>query len=495
MSLDDIDVVRRPVIVEQPHILGPGTDFFTEDGRPVRPQPSAHTIHKVFSGSALDLNAMGNKDGEDEDEEAAAVPVAQGSASRPGGDATMSSIFHQVSSDSDRERTKATKNKTTVLVVGGNGYIASHVVANLLSDGYTVRITVAEALESAEQLELYSLVPDAGHRLSITEADITNASAFRDVIRGCKYVVHCGVSPSHSLREKNVVQVHVDSVQALFDAIRLSGKPTLKRVILTGSAAAVFHIQDPVPPRGRFDESSWNLRATAQSDPVPFAKISFEREAWRLQKMFGVELVVILPSIVIGPSLLHETSEAMRTIHDLASGSPYAPNLFWNFVDVRDVAKAHVRAMENADLVDQRIIVSNACLSLCEIGQLIKKAFPHLNPPIKAAPLWITLIVAPLTHARVKLSFLWRNLGVKKVLDSSKSIRELGLELTPMERTVADSVDQLIRAGHLPAKPTQEQQQVLDAARARRAFIRNTVFLSVTAGVVVLAALKMRSKN
>lgn len=491
MSLDDMDVVHRPKIIEQPHLLGPGNDFFTEDGRPVRPQPSAHTLQKVFSGSALDLNAMNNDDEEENDE--GESPRHSNTAAKNGG-VTVSTILTQLTTESERERSKAAKNKTTVLVVGGNGYVASHVVAKLLDAGYSVRITIAEPLDSSEQLELYSMVPDAGHRLSITEADVTNASAFRDVIRGCKFVVHCGVSPSQA-RERDVIRAHLESVQALFDAIRLNGKPSVKRVILTGSAAAVFHIQDPLPPSGKFDESSWNTRATARTDPVPFAKISFEREAWRLQKMFGIELIVILPSIVIGPSMLHETSEAMRTIHDMASGSAlfsYAPNLCWNFVDVRDVAEAHVRAMENQDLTDQRIIVSHSCHSLSEIGQLIQQAYPHLNAPTKSAPSWITLIVAPLTIARVKMSFLWRNLGVRKPLDNSRCTQLLDLTLTPLQQTVADSVAQLIRAGHLPPPPTPQQLAEQQAAARRKSLAKYIVAVGAVGGAAAVFAARWK---
>lgn len=491
LSLDDMDVIRRPKIIEQPHLLGPGNDFFTEDGRPVRPQPSAHTLQKVFSGSALDLNAM--KDDEEDEEIAAAEPsdAVTGDSQQSTSGATVTTILTQLSCESERERSKALKNKTTVLVVGGNGYVACHVVAKLLDAGYSVRITVSEPLDSAEQLEIYSTVPDAGHRLSITEASVTNPGAFREVLRGCKYVVHCGVSPAQAQREKDIIRAHLESVAALFDAIRLNGKPSVKRVVLTGSAAAVFHIQDPVPPTGAFNEQSWNTRATATTDPVPFAKLSFEREAWRLQKMFGVELVVMLPSIVIGPSLLHETSEAMRTIHDLASGSPFfpfAPNLYWNFVDVRDVAEAHVRAMEHNDISEQRIIVSTDCLSLSEIGALIKKSHPHLTPPTYSAPSWITLIVAPLSHAKVKMSFLWRNLGVKKVLDNRKSLELLDMQMTPLERTVADSVEQLIRAGHLPPPPTPEQAREEAIAANRRQQVLCAAGIAIAIGAVTAFA-------
>lgn len=444
LSLEDMDVIRRPRIVEQPHVLGPGTDFFTEDGRPVRPQPSAHTIHKVFSGSALDLNAMQSI--EDEEVTPRTPPPAAPLAT------TVSTILSQVTTESEKERSKFSKSKTTVLVIGGNGYLSSHIVAKLLDAGYTVRVTVADELDNQQQIELYSMVPEAGHRLTISEADVTKASSFRDVIPGCKYVVHCGVSPS-AVRDRDIVLAHMDAVQALFDAIRFNGKSSVKRVILTGSASAVLNVQDPIPASGKFDESCWNTKATALADPFAFAKLSFEREAWRLKKMFGTELMVILPSIVIGPSLTHETSEAMCTLVDLASGSPlfpFAPNMNWNFVDVRDVADAHIRAMEHPDLKDERLIVSNQCLSLSEVGRMIKASHPHLHPPTRSAPFWLTLLIAPLVHARVRISFLWRNLGVRRVLDSSKAKRELGLELTPIETTVRDSIDELIRTGMLP---------------------------------------------
>ena len=429
LSLDDLDIIQRPKFVERPHLLGPGVDFFTEDGQPVRPQPSAQTLHKVFSGSALDLNAMGDPNS---DEELSSAPASSSPPPAASG-ATVSTIFSQISHESEVERNKNARSKVTILVVGGSGYVANHVVAKLLDTGYTVRMTVADALDEQQELELYSISPEAGKRLTIVEADITSATALKELIRGCRYVVHCGVSPGNNVTEGQVVKVHNAAVGALFDAIRLLGKPSVKRVVITGSAAAVFNIRDPPPPSGKFDESNWNKKADPKLEPVPYAKITFENEAWRLQKMFGVELVVILPSIVIGPSRTHEISEAMRTINDLASGSPYfpfAPNMHWNFVDVRDVAEAHVRAIENADIKDQRIIVSNECLSLSEIGQLIKKAFPHLHPPTMSAPTLLTLIVAPLTHARVRLAFIWRNLGVKKVLDNSKAVHELGLEFT-----------------------------------------------------------------
>lgn len=444
LSLEDMETVRRPNLVERPHVLGPGADFFTEDGQPVRPQPGALTLQKVFSGSALDLNAM---NGELLSDEELNSPVGQART------LPVSTILNQLSSESEKEKAKLAKSKIHVLVIGDNAYVASHVVAKLLDTGYTVRVTLPDAMNRQQQLDLYSMNREQAQRLTIVEADMTNSAALRDAIRGCRYIIHCGC-PALGAKEKNPVKYHTEAVQALFDGIRLSGKSTVKRVVLTGAASSVMNITDPTPPSGTFDETCWNTVATAEADPVPFAKIFFEKEAWRLQQMLGVELVVLEPSICIGPSRTEETSEAMMTIQSLANTPwyfPFCPNLYWNFVDIRDVAEAHVRSLERPDVRDQRVIVSNACLSLTDISRIIRRLYPHLSTPTRTANTFLTLLVAATQSAQgVNLRFLWRSLGVRKPLSNVRAKEELSMQFTPIEETIGACVEQMIRAGELP---------------------------------------------
>lgn len=457
MSLEDMDTVLRPNLVEHPHLLGPGADFFTESGEPVRPQPGAQTFQKVFSGSALDLNA-GNLDLSDDENATAASttsPVGQAQRIMP-----PSSILNQISSENEKEKARAAKMKIHVLVIGESGYLASHVVTKLLDAGYSVRMTVPDATRHQKLMDLYSANRDVAQRLAIVLADVTNSNSLRDVIRGCRYIIHCGCS-SASVQAKDPVGLYTKAVRALFDGIRLSGKSTVKRVVLTGAASSVMHITEADPPSGMFDESSWNGVATAEADPLPFAKLVFEREAWRLRKMMGVELVVLLPSISIGPSLTDETSEAMVTIEGLANSSklfPFCPNLSWNFVDVRDVAEAHVRALEVAEVRDQRIIVSNECVSLPELCRTIKLLYPQLTPPTHTAWTFVTLGIASVVlWNTVNLRFLWRSLGVQKRLDNHRAKEELGVVFTPMRQTLNDCLEQMMRTTQ--AQLQQQQQQ------------------------------------
>lgn len=448
MSLEDMDTVLRPNLVEHPHLLGPGADFFTELGEPVRPQPGQQTFQKVFSGSALDLNA-GNADMSDEDQTASS-PAGQGARAVP-----PNSILNQIATENEREKARTAKMKIHVLVIGESGYLASHVVAKLLDAGYSVRMTVPDTARQQKQIDLYGASRDVAQRLTILQADVTNSNSLRDAIRGCRYIIHCGCS-SVSPQSKDPVALYTKAIRALFDGIRLSGKSTVKRVVLTGAASSVVHITEDDPPSGMFDESNWNGVATAEADPLPFAKLAFEREAWRLRVMMGVELVVLLPSISIGPSLTDETSEAMVTIEGLANSSrffPFCPNLSWNFVDVRDVADAHVRALEVAEVRDQRIIIANECVSLPELCRTMKQLCPQLTPPTHTAWNFVTLGIATVVlWNSVNLRFLWRSLGVRKRLDNRRARELLGVTFTPMQDTLKDCLDQLTRSAKATAE-------------------------------------------
>ncbi|KAF5224293.1 putative NAD dependent epimerase/dehydratase family [Trypanosoma cruzi] len=492
LSLEDMEIVRRPNLVKQPHILGPGVDFFTEDGQPVRPQPGAHTLQKVFSGSALDLNAMnGDILSEEEMPQPNAFPPnPQEQYVLPG--ATVSTILNQLSSETEKGRAKSVKNKTNVLVIGGIGYISSHVVAKLLDAGYTVRVTVADTLSEQQQMDFYSMDQGPERRLTIFEADMTNSSALRDAMRGCKYVIHCGCPTSPG--NKDPVALHTSAIRTLFDAIRSTGKSTVKRVLITGAASSVFHITDPDPPSGAFDESCWNTVATAATDPVPYARICFEKEAWRMKQMIGVELVVILPSITIGPSRTEEISNAMMQIQGLATASPsfpYAPNLYWNYVDVRDVAEAHVRALECQEVKDQRVIVSNGCFSYAEIAEMIKEAYPHLTPPTRTANTLMTLLIGA-TQSQVKMGFLWRFVGVRKRLQTHRATVDLDIKFTPMKETIRVCIDQLIRAGEVPAPnaPRATCTRKLFAAKKRVGLL----LCAAAAAVWIVARTRVRQR-
>src|SRR5690242_16231457 len=74
-----------------------------------------------------------------------------------------------------------------VCVTGSSGFIAAHLVGQLLERGYRVRGTVRG---SADRYPFLSAMPGARERLELVSADLTAEGAFDEAVRGCEYVLH-----------------------------------------------------------------------------------------------------------------------------------------------------------------------------------------------------------------------------------------------------------------------------------------------------------------
>lgn len=517
LSLDHMETVTRADLIRQNHILGPGVDYFTQDGKPVKPHPGMEELQRVFSGSTLDLNALGSggelsaaSQSPREEEWNVSVHASSGS---PSG-APLSAFFFQqhllslpesvisspcASTCNEWNTGKGMGNSDIVMVIGDNVYIATSVVAKLLSVGYSVRVTVSDSAKAPHyESSFYTLQYDIAQRLAVFIADMTDEEALSCAMKGCQYVVHCGYSnitsssslPSDvehtqmfldaSVSGRNLVsasthavsddeenkyysiQYSERAVKALFAAIRKVGASTIKRVIITGAYTSVFDVADADPASGLFDENCWNTKTSPEDDPAVFAKILFEKEAWRLQRMIGVEMVVLLPAVPIGLSCTAETGECMQIIQDLATTKfPFCPDLCWNFVDVQDVAECHLRALQNPDLRQGRIIISTACLSLVELSGLLKEVRPSLSPPVKTLNKLLSFFAFQLNVSRFRRrKRLWRSLGKRKVLDNCKAKRVLGMEFTPLEKALDECLERILTSSSSNSDREQTSQTV-----------------------------------
>lgn len=110
-----------------------------------------------------------------------------------------------------------------------------------------------------------------------------------------------------------------------------------------------------------FDENCWNEEPF--SDLYNKSKTMAEKEAWSVQKGTGrFELVTICPSIVIGPIISNSDFTSGKFVKDaiLGKGEPLPENFGMPFVDVRDVAKAHLMAVLVPQAAGERFILHNA---------------------------------------------------------------------------------------------------------------------------------------
>jgi dihydroflavonol-4-reductase len=344
---------------------------------------------------------------------------------------------------------------TRVCVTGASGFIASCIVEMLLARGYHVRGTVRNRSRARDVGHLEAL-PGAADRLQLVEADLCVPGAFDDAVAGCRSVLHTA-SP-YVLNVNDAQRDLVDpAVRGTEHVLRSCARTdSLQRVVVTSSMAAITD----EPESGRvLTEADWNEKSSLTRNPYYYSKTLAERAAWAFMHddRPRFDLVVINPFLVIGPSLTPRINTSNQVLVDMLSGAyPGIINLAWGFVDVRDVALAHILAMETPQAAG-RYLCASATLAMREVVELMRQSgygrgrLPRLpldNPPGNAI-VWLASFVQPSGVG----SYLRSHVGRVPHFDNSKIRRELGLEFRPVESSILDAVADLERWGHVRVPP------------------------------------------
>lgn len=332
-----------------------------------------------------------------------------------------------------------------VLVTGGSGYIASHIVAQLLEAGFEVRATVRNPDDESKTAHLRAL--EGAARLELVAADLMKPGDFHGAVEGCQAVVHA--ASSVRLRaddpQRDIVDVAVDGTRNVFDAI--DAAQSVHTVVVTSSIAAI--IDDAKDPSYLFTEEDWNDSATVHTAPYPLSKALAEREAWTRSEAADYRVVTISPALVLGPVFTKtHIRSSPNVLHDLLSGKfPLAPRFRFSIVDVRDVARAHVEALRRPD-AQGRHILSNRGMWMRELAEMLRPEYPKHKVPRFQMPNFAMYGVA-LFDKRLSWDFLRRNLDVQRRLDNSKSKEALGIEYRPIRETILDTARSFVERGLL----------------------------------------------
>jgi dihydroflavonol-4-reductase len=339
-----------------------------------------------------------------------------------------------------------------VCVTGAGGFIASQIVKDLLGAGYRVRGTVRNP-KKTESVQHLTALPGAAERLELVAADLLEPASFDAAVAGCAYVMHTASPYVLDVKDpqKDLVDPAVEGTRAVLAAAQRAGG--VERVVLTSSMAA---ITDEPDEQHRLTEADWNEKSSLSRNPYYYSKVLAEKEGWRFveAEQPGFDLVVINPFLVIGPSLTPAVNTSNQLFVDLLSGTyPGIMTITWGFVDVRDVAKAHIKAMETPG-AQGRYICAGETVSMRDVVALLaENGFDEHELPRRG-------LDCALGDFAIKLGSYFQPKGVGSYLrthvgrtpnyDTSKIQRELGLAFTPVKTTILDTLADLERWGHLP---------------------------------------------
>lgn len=343
-----------------------------------------------------------------------------------------------------------TSSERTVLVTGASGFIAAHVVRELLARGYRVRGSVRGNV-SEPRFEALRALPGAKERLTLHAANLMDEAAWPRLVAGCDAVVHTA-SP-FSLEAADPKRDLIDpAVAGTRHVIGAAIAAEVPRVVFTSSIAAVT--DEPITGR-TFTEADWNERSSVTRNPYYASKAAAERAAWALAPDgHDTRVVSINPGLSIGPAIGQGLNTSNATLRDLLSGGyPMIVSLDWAFVDVRDVALAHVAALELDEARGRYLCVART-LSMHETARVLREEGLTAGYPIPRLRLTgrvgdMLVRVYARTRSPGLRSYLGTHLGRSLSVDGSRITRELGVAYRPVRETLRDTIAYLEGAGHL----------------------------------------------
>src|SRR5262249_11671378 len=149
-----------------------------------------------------------------------------------------------------------------------------------------------------------------------------------------------------------------------------------------------------------YDERDWSN----SNEPIGAyqkSKTLAERAAWdfvnALPAERALELVTVNPGVVLGPVLDDDFSTSGDIVKKLLCREmPGCPNVGWAMVDVRDVAKMHLLALETKEAAGQRFICAGAHAWMIDVAKVLDRHFAPrgYKVPMRRIPAWVLKVAA-----------------------------------------------------------------------------------------------------
>jgi len=324
------------------------------------------------------------------------------------------------------------------LVTGGTGFIGSSIVRELLHADYEVRVLIRDGSDTRnlDGLEIERVI-----------GDITDPTSLAAAMRGCTHVFHAAALYSFWVTVPGLIErVNVEGTRNVLQASLEAG---IERVIYTSSVAALA-----VPDK-------WN--SVDELTPIDPKKIigTYKKSKYAAEQVAleyaakGLPVVIVNPSFPVGPRDIKPTPTGQTIVDFLNHRLPAYVDTGMNVVDVEDVARGHVLAVENGR-IGERYILGGKNMTMGELLALLSRVTgipaPRVRLPYRALlamsyanAAWckMTRTTPRMTPDTIRMSRHYM------YYDPAKAIDELGLPQTEPEVALAKAVDWYVENGYV----------------------------------------------
>ncbi len=325
---------------------------------------------------------------------------------------------------------------TRILVTGANGHLGSNIVRRLLRQGHDI-VPFVRRTSDLQGLE--------GLGLTYAYGDILDETSLRRAAEGCEVIIHAAaVYRFYAPRAAAVIEPAVVGTRNVVAAGQAVG---VRRLVVTSSTFAVGSSPDPGRLMTAADWNDW------QHMPYTRAKVAAERTAWRCAEAAGIPMIALCPNGILGP-YDYRLTPTMALLRNLVNGVGVTNRGGVGFVDVRDVAEIHARAV-SAGEPGQRYLITGEHMTMKEFGAVVARLTGVTPRHIGAGP-GVVQFVAGLMELAARVTggepMLTRAMA-REVIDryhyyaDKATRRTFGVVPRPGEAMVADSLRWLLYRG------------------------------------------------
>lgn len=280
-------------------------------------------------------------------------------------------------------------------VTGATGLVGAHLLLQLTANGQRVRALKRSksSLNSVQKLFEYHERTSDLTQIDWLEGDVSDVAFLSESIQPEDTVFHCAalVSFMPGMRDE-LIKTNVDGTANIVNACL---QKKARRLIYVSSTAAIGSQASDII----HENMLWN--EDAQNSDYSLSKFYAEQEVWRGVEE-GLPVVIVNPSIIVGPSEWKKSSTAM--FETAVRGMRFYTSGANGFVDVRDVVNVMLGLTEN-EIYNRRFLLSGENAPFRDYFSLVAQ-ITGKNPPHIFAPRWASLTVATLLD-------LARSAGIK----------------------------------------------------------------------------------
>ncbi|KAM9975851.1 hypothetical protein ACTFIW_013243 [Dictyostelium discoideum] len=293
-----------------------------------------------------------------------------------------------------------------IVVTGATGYIASAIIKELLLDDEIEKVVaIVRDKSNVDKHKFLLELKNADKKLEIESGDLQNAD-YDSIFTGATGILHVASPYVYKAddAQRDIVEPAIQGNLRVLEAASRH-QSTIKKVIITSSTAAIIDLEKK---KEQYDESDWNDSSNI-SNPYSYSKYLAEKATWSYKennadKVKSFEIIIINPAFVLGPPVegYPSLNTSLTTFRNslMNIGDKVVTNRMVGLIDIRDVVKAHIKALKSTENFDhKRYLMANTVISFAGMGELVKEIFPQyqidptpIDPSIKVHPHKLTSI-------------------------------------------------------------------------------------------------------